>query len=549
MDRKAQIYSYLKTRYTAEDAREALYRAASSASDENWTLMDTLFQLGDKAREDGLDGEDAEKIIRRAFARERRARERSEDAPVEAPAQPTGNSLDLDPESRKWLESRRINPDDLMIPWPADDWRKDFLRLLEVAYMPTDTIEFKVAETSQIHRETVASILAQSNGIGKIMKSLDGSDGALITLNAVGNTQAREETWRFRYAVIDSPRMSLSKQLAYYKALNLPCVALVNSGANSVQAWVRIDAADMSEYNDRVDFLYATLEENGLKPDISLRAPTVMVRMPGVLRQGKQQYLIGLNEGAKSWKEWQEWVDYCLDGNPMVEQASYHKQAPSPDPVLVDGICRSGDFFLLQSPAKSGKSYALIDLALALVVGGEWMGRHCDESDVLYVNFDQTKTAFLNRIHEMASVRKQDPASSRLGILHLRGSKLTMQELGAYLVRRIEGARKFEDRDYKAVIIDPMHALLHSASTAAPGLDIQKMADQVTSLAKVALIMAANPEEVQGLQIQPDGILSLESVTGAGSDAFALTGRFKQFAAMDGKQVIWQHPRFLPVTQ
>lgn len=548
MERKQQIYAFLKNRLAAEDAREALYRAASAASDENWTLMDTLFQLGDKAKEDGLDPEDVEKIIRRAYSRERRARDR-EDAPLvgevnPAPTQPT---QELDAEARRILESRRINPDDLMIPWPADDWRKDFIRLLEAGFSPEDSIEFKMAETTQAHRDTVANILGQTPNIQKIMKSLDGEHGALVSINAVQNPDRNAENWRFRYAVIDSPRMSLSKQLAYYKALNLPCLALVNTGANTVQAWVRIDAADLSEYNDRVDFLYATLEENGFKPDGALRAPNVLVRMPGTLREGKQQYLIGLNEGAKSFEEWREWVDYCLDGNPMVEQASYHKQAPSPEPVLVDGVCRSGDFFLLQAPSKAGKSYALIDLALSLVGGGDWLGQHCDITDVLYVNFDQTKIAFLNRLHEVGFNRKQDAAHPRLGLLHLRGSSLSLKELGEYLVRRIEGARKYEDRDYKAVILDPLHALLHSSITNKPGLEIDRLADHVTALGKVSLIMAATHEEAARLQIQPDGVLQL--LPQAESGQYALEGKFKQFAPLQGRIVQWQHPRFVPLAE
>jgi hypothetical protein len=316
MEKRSTIHSYLKTSYTPEESREALYRAAVAAADENWTLMDASFQLGDKAKEDGIAADDVDKIIRRAFSSDRRGRDRK---PESTPGENNRGRLDLDAESLKLLESRRINPDDLMIPWPADDWRKDLLKLLEAAFLPHETIDFKIAETPQPHRETVGTILAQSDNIGKIMKSLDGPDGALVSLNSTSCEAPKDDSWRLRYAVVDSPRMSLSKQLAFYKALNLPCVALVNSGANSVQAWVRIEASDTTEYNERVDFLYATLEENGFKVDPSLKSANLMVRMPGVLRNGKQQYLIGLNEGAKSWKDWQEWVDYCLDGNPLVE--------------------------------------------------------------------------------------------------------------------------------------------------------------------------------------------------------------------------------------
>jgi len=543
MEKKHTIYTYLKTRYSVEEARDALYRAASNAADENWALMDTIFQLGDKAKEDGLSGEDIDKIIRRAYSRERRVRDRrpEDDASEESTSRGT---LDLDAESRRLLESRRINPDALMIPWPADDWRKDLIKLLEVAFQPNDMVDFKIAGTPQASRETVANILGQGENISKIMKSLDGVEGALIGINATSQENAKDESWRFRYAVVDSPRMSLSKQLAFYKALNLPCVALVNSGANTVQAWVRIEAADSAEYNDRVDFLYTTLEENGFKVDTSLKSPNLMVRMPGVLRQGKQQYLIGLNEGAKSWKEWQEWVDYCLDGNPLVELASYHKQAPSPDPILIDGVCKACDFLVLQAPPKSGKSLAFIDLALAISQGGEWLGFHTAETDVLYVNFDQSKASFLNRVHLVASERKMDAATPRLGLLHLRGSHLTITEMADFLVRRIEGARKYEEHEYRAVILDPVQALLHSATTNTPGQELNRLADLISSHTGAAVIMAASAYEVQQLQLKPDGIIDL-SPTEDRPDIFQIRGAFKDFPPLPGKECTWQYPRFI----
>lgn len=542
MERKQQLYAYLKNRYNAEEARDALYRAAVIASDEGWTLMDATFQLGDKAKEDGLDAEIIDTTIRRAFARERRTRDRKSDgdSPVE---QATTGKLDFDAESRKLLESRRIDPDALSIPWPSDDWRRDLLKLCEAAFLPTETIDFKVAETPQAHRELIATIAGQSDNITRIMKSLDGPEGALISINATASDGAKDESWRYRYAVVDSPRMSLSKQLAFYKALNLPCVALVNSGANTVQAWVRLEAQDSTEYNERIDFLYNTLEENGFKVDSAMKSNTLMVRMPGVLRDGKQQYLIGLNEGAKSWKEWQEWVDYCLDGNPLIELASYHKQAPSPDPTLIENICKTGDFLILEGPSKSGKSMALLDLALAICHGDEWMGIHTAATDVLYVNFDQSKSSFLNRLHILGSSRNVDPATSRLGILNLRGQPKPIVEMAEFLVRRIEGARKYEDHDYKAVLIDPIYALLQISASGNTSADLSQLADIITARTGAALITALDSGDCHRFRLQPDGLLELLR-TDDRPDIFQLRGSFKSFPPMIGSECTWQYPRF-----
>lgn len=541
MEGKQSIYSYLKTRYSSEEARDALYRAAAAASEENWTLMDATFQLGDKAKEDGLTAEIVDTTIRRAFSRDRRGRERKPDGTM---GEEGRGKLDLDAESRKLLEIRRIDPDALTIPWPSDDWRHDLIKLLEAAFQPTDTIDFKVAETPQAHREVVSTVLAQAEHITKIMKSLDGPEGALISINATTSDEAKDDSWKFRYAVVDSPRMGLSKQLAFYKALNLPCVALVNSGANTVQAWVRIEAADSTEYNERIDFLYSTLEDNGFKADTTLKSPSIMVRMPGVLRQGKQQYLIGLNEGAKSWKEWQEWVDYCLDGNPMVELASYHNQAPSPETLFIDNVCKAGDFLIITAPPKAGKSLALIDLALALTQGEEWVGLHTTATDVLYINFDQSKTSYLTRLHQIANERRCEAATPRLGLLHLRGISMPMQEMAEFLVRRIDGARKYEDHDYRVVIVDPLLALSQAQDPLTLGKELGRLADIITTRTGATVITAMTPDELQILNIKPDAQLDL-SPSDNHPNQFQLRGYFKDFPPLVGHECTWKYPRFI----
>ena len=266
-------------------------------------------------------------------------------------------ALGLDNQSLELLQNFKIDPEALSIPWPAPDWRKDFAKLLAATFKPDETIEFKISNTPNGSREVVSKITAQDEALKKIMKQLDGPDGALLTINAVkgGNSEgadATDESWHYRYVVVDNPKMTLAKQLAYYKALNLPCAALVNTGANSVQAWIKIEAHDLEEYNERVDFLFQTLESQGFKVDDGNRNPNQMVRMPGVLRNGKQQYLIALEQGAKNFTEWREWAEYSLDGKPLVELASDSEVAPKKDPCIIENVLRAGEFFLFTAPPK-----------------------------------------------------------------------------------------------------------------------------------------------------------------------------------------------------
>jgi hypothetical protein len=544
-----EIYAYLKKRLSPEESRNALYKAASMAKEAGWTFMEASFQLGDKALEDGLGKELVEATIRKAFTKERRKIERADgssesSSSSSSPASHAPAHLEFDQESLDLLHSQRINPDALSIPWPSDDWRKDLIKLLETAFDEKDQIQYKLAGTPEMKTENVETILANRKGINKVMRSLDGEEGALICINAAGSSNGDlGESYLYRYALVDSPHMTLAKQLAFYKALNLPCAALVNSGANTVQAWVKIDADDSNEYADRVDFLYSILEDQGFKVDHTNKSPTQLVRMPGVLRQGRQQYLIGLNEGAKNWKEWDEWVDYNLDGNPLAELASYHPSPPTHEAAIVDGILAENQSLILQGTPKSGKSHLLLDMALSSCHGKPWMDIHTNETDVLYVCMEQDKSTFLNRLHKLAESLDVAPDSDRFGFFCLRGFPKYGLELAQFISKRIRGARKYENRNYKLVIIDPISKMLPPDSSDELSLQLSRITDHIIATTGAAVVGTLDTGQLRDTS-WVDNLLHLQGQSQL--NHFQLSGTFKQFPSMPAKPCVWDYPRFRP---
>ena len=575
------INTFLKTKFNPNDLKSELYKAGEAAKEEGWTFMDASFQLGGKARDEGLSPDEVEQVLRRAFAAEKRASER-EEAPAAAanaaaPMQPAGQApaavetmpkpaiisplptgmismeqmlaLGLDTQSMELLQNFKIDPEALSIPWPAADWRKDLAKLLEVAFENDETIEFKISDTPNATAELVSNIVGRDDAIKKIMKSLDGQDGALICVNATkGGADATDESWRYRYAVIDNPKMSLAKQLAYYKALNLPCAALVNTGANSVQAWVKIGANDREEYDERIEFLFKTLDSQGFKIDSSNKSPSFMARMPGVLRGGKQQYLIGTEQGAKNFKEWQEWVEYSLDGKPLIELASDSEEPPKKDASIIENMLRAGEFFLFQAPPKSGKSLALMDMALSICYGEDWFGNATSSNDVLFINFELTKSVFLNRLHLLGNKRGLNASTPKFGFLNLRGTALSPLETAQLIAKRIEGAKKLENHDYRVVIIDPISAVLHNPKsmrlTGSPHQILMQMVDTIIALTGCAVVTACNNDEYPYLQSRADSVISLSPVEG-GLNLFQINGTFREFPKMLARECSWIYPRFL----
>lgn len=458
-------------------------------------------------------------------------------------------ALGLDTQSMELLQNFKIDPEALSIPWPAADWRKDLAKLLEVAFEPDETIEFKISDTPTATAELVSNIVGRDDTIKKIMKSLDCQDGALICVNATkGGADATDDSWRYRYVVIDNPKMSLAKQLAYYKALNLPCAALVNTGANSVQAWIKIGAVDREEYDERIDFLFKTLDSQGFKVDSSNKSPSYMARMPGVLRGGKQQYLIATEQGAKNFKEWKEWVEYSLDGKPLIELASDSEEPPKKDASIIENMLRAGEFFLFQAPPKSGKSLALMDMALSICYGEDWFGNATSSNDVLFINFELTKSVFLNRLHLLGNKRGLSASTPKFGFLNLRGTALSPLETAQLIAKRIEGAKKLENHDYRVVVIDPISAVLHNPKsmrlTGSPHQILMQMIDTIIALTGCAVVTACNNDEYPYLQSRADSVISLAPVEGA-LNLFQINGSFREFPKMLARECSWIYPRFL----
>ena len=82
---KKTINLFLKNKFNSvNELKTELYKAGVAAMEEGWTFMDASFQLGGKARDDGMDGEEVEQTLRRAFSAEKRSTERPEEAPAAA---------------------------------------------------------------------------------------------------------------------------------------------------------------------------------------------------------------------------------------------------------------------------------------------------------------------------------------------------------------------------------------------------------------------------------------------------------------------------------
>ena len=281
--------------------------------------------------------------------------------------------------------------------------------------------------------------------------------GAWIRFNPLDGQGVRNDNVaEFRYALVESDEMAPGRQMAVMRALELPIAAVVHSGNKSVHAIVRVDAKDYDEYRKRVDFLYRTCQDNGLKLDTQNKNPSRLSRMPGVERAGRRQWLVAESMGQPSWKAWREWLDEQNDDLPDPETlAATWDDMPELAPPLIDGVLRQGHKMLLAGPSKAGKSFALIGLTVSLAEGLPWFGWRCAQGRVMYVNLELDRASCLHRFRDVYAAMGAEPRNlDNVCIWNLRGKSKPMDQLAPALIRRAAKERPI------AVIIDPIYKVI-----------------------------------------------------------------------------------------
>lgn len=323
--------------------------------------------------------------------------------------------------------------------------------------------------------------------IGAVIGDYDQGAGVWVRFNPMdGNGVKNENVADFKYALIESDDMELEMQNALIRDMKLPVAALVYSGGKSIHAIVHIDAPGYEVYKQRVNKLYEKCSVFGLKIDTQNKNPSRLSRLPGVRRADKWQYIIDTNIGLSSWEEWEEYIDEVTDDFPDPEELLSGDAPVLPD-ELIEGVLRQGGKMSLTGPSKAGKSFLLIQLALALATGSEWLGYKCAKKKVLYINFEIERNMMKSRewsVCDAVGINKED-AAKNMHTWNLKGTIATMDKLRVSLVRR---CKKFE---YDVVIVDPIYKTLTGDENSATDMSrFTSYLDEVCNKAGVSVIYA-----------------------------------------------------------
>lgn len=469
---------------------------------------------------------------------------------------------------RNYLEGMEIQP-------PGDDWHpsQDMIRYLSTVFHADDIIGYvnesfekdgrwvpaNKGHAKRTAGEIITLLKKYGDEIGCALGDYNPKGGAWIRINPLdGKGVKNENVADFRYTLIESDTLPLEVQNELLRKMELPIAALVYSGGKSIHAIVHVDARNIEEYRERVDFLYKVCQKNGFVIDSNNRNPSRLSRLPGVYRGDKKQFLIGTNLGKPDYHTWREWFDEVNDDLPPMDYlaAEWDKIPPYP-PCLIENVLRQGDKMLIAGPSKAGKSFALIQLCIAIAEGKSWMGFPCAQGKVLYVNLELNRTSCLHRFRDIYERLHLPPEHlDNIVMWNLRGKAIPMDKLAPKLIWR---AKK---DSYMAIIIDPIYKVITGDENSAS--DMASFCNQFDKIcnelgcsviychhhSKGSQGMKKSMDRASGSGVfarDPDAILDFielkrEAAMGDKRTAWRISGTLREFASFDPVNVYFDWP-------
>jgi len=225
------------------------------------------------------------------------------------------------------------------------------------------------------------------------------------------------------------------------------------------------------------------------------------------------------------------------------------------DPLeLVHGILHKGSKFALGGGSKTCKTWVLLDLAMSIAYGVNWLNFKTSQGPVLFLNMEIHENFFRRRILRVAEAKDIQLQPGLLDVWNLRGFSAPFSEL----IPKIQKAVK--DRGYVLIVLDPIYKIYGDLDENNAG-DISRLMNELERLAQssaAALAFAAHfskgnqsqkevIDRISGSGVfarDPDSIITLTAHEEP--NAFSVDSSLRNLPPSAPFVVKWQYPLMTP---
>lgn len=215
------------------------------------------------------------------------------------------------------------------------------------------------------------------NEIGLKTRKGDGTlNGIFIRLNPMRLGGAKDEdVTAYRHALVEWDNISAEEQWNLITQSKIPVTAVIASGGKSLHAWVKVDAANRREFDDRVKILYDHFEGSAAL-DGKNKNPSRLSRLANCARGKKRQELLALNIGAESFGAWL--ADLDVDGigeqHDIIKLRNRDNSRADPNCLIGNRWLNKRGSCLFVGQSGIGKSSLMMQMAITWSLGGSFFG-------------------------------------------------------------------------------------------------------------------------------------------------------------------------------
>lgn len=162
------------------------------------------------------------------------------------------------------------------------------------------------------------------------------------------------------------------------------------------------------------------------------------------------------------------WIPQPIELSPIEKNAKKFKEQilsaenliqnyPQMKEPLIYGLLRREELMNIIAAPKTGKSWLVLQLAIALATGKEWLGRECTKSKVLLIDNELHMETLSGRLREVSRAMGVPADSLRgLDVLPLRGRIKSLKSIGEMLIELV----KEGEISYDVMILDALYKAL-----------------------------------------------------------------------------------------